>query len=76
MAVEQFPLVLDLGYGIDVHRDTAVATIRGKDIFTQTKTFGTFTSDLYELVGWLQNHGITHLAMESTGVYWKPVYYI
>lgn len=76
MAAEQFPLVLERGCGIDVHRDTAVATIKGKDILTQTKTFGTFTSDLYELAGWLQNHGITHLAMESTGVYWKPVYYI
>lgn len=76
MTVEQFPLVLERGCGIDVHRDTAVATIKGKDILTQTKTFGTFTSDLYELAGWLQNHGITHLAMESTGVYWKPVYYI
>jgi transposase len=76
MTVEQFPLVLERGCGIDVHRDTAVATIKGKDILTQTKTFGTFTTDLYELAGWLQNHGITHLAMESTGVYWKPVYYI
>lgn len=76
MTVEQFPLVLERGCGIDVHRDTAVATIKGKDILTQTKTFGTFTSDLYKLAGWLQNHGITHLAMESTGVYWKPVYYI
>jgi transposase len=76
MAAEQFPLILDRACGIDVHKDTAVATIKGKDITTQTKTYGTFTSELYELAGWLQNHGITHVAMESTGVYWKPVYYI
>ena len=76
MTVEEFPLVLDRCCGLDVHRDTAVATVKGRDIITETKTFGTFTDELYELVGWLQNHGITHIAMESTGVYWKPIYYI
>lgn len=76
MAAEEFPLILERGCGIDVHRDTAVATIKGKDIVTETKTFGTFTDDLHQLVGWLQNEGITHVAMESTGVYWKPIYYI
>jgi len=76
MTVEQFPLVLERCCGIDVHRDTAVATIKGKDIITETKTFGTFTEELHQLVGWLQNHGVTHVAMESTGVYWKPIYYI
>lgn len=76
MAAEQFPLILDRCCGIDVHRDTAVATIMGKDIITETKSFSTFTTSLYELSGWLQNHGITQVAMESTGVYWKPVYYI
>lgn len=76
MTVEQFPLVLERVSGIDVHRDTAVATVKGKDIVTQTKTFGTFTEELHQLVGWLQNHGVTHVAMESTGVYWKPIYYI
>lgn len=76
MAVEQFPLILERGCGIDVHRDTVVATIKGKDIVTETKTFGTFTDDLHQLAAWLQNLGITHVAMESTGVYWKPIYYI
>ncbi len=76
MIAEQFPLVLERCCGIDVHRDTAVATIKGKDIITETRTFSTFTSDLYQLSGWLQNHGVTHVAMESTGIYWKPVYYI
>lgn len=76
MTVEEFPLVLERCCGIDVHRDTAVATVKGKDIITETKTFGTFTEQLHQLVGWLQNHGVTHVAMESTGVYWKPIYYI
>lgn len=76
MTVEEFPLVLERVCGIDVHRDTAVCTIKGKDIVTQTKTYGTFTEELYKLAGWLQNQGVTHIAMESTGVYWKPIYYI
>lgn len=76
MAVVVFPVYVERGCGLDVHQQTVVASIAGKDIEAETKTFGTFTQDLYELVGWLQNNGITHLAMESTGVYWKPVYHI
>lgn len=76
MAVSALPILLDRGCGLDVHKDTVVASIKGKDIDSQTKTFLTYTDDLYDLVGWLQNHGITHAAMESTGVYWKPVYHI
>ena len=76
MATEQFPLIIERGCGIDVHKETAVVSIKGIDIETETKTFKTFTEDLRELVGWLQNHGVSHVAMESTGVYWKPVYYI
>jgi transposase len=40
------------------------------------KTFGTMTQDLLELGDWLGRHGVTHVAMESTGVYWKPVLYL
>lgn len=76
MAVEQFPIIIHRGCGMDVHKDTVVATIRGVDIAKETKTFLTFSEDLVEMVCWLQNHGVTHVAMESTGVYWKPVYYI
>lgn len=76
MAAVIFPVYVDRGCGLDVHQQTVVASIAGKDIEPQTKTFGTFTEDLYQLVGWLQNQGITHIAMESTGVYWKPVYHI
>src|SRR5262249_1559252 len=42
----------------------------------ETRRFGTMTADLRELAGWLQQKGIRHVAMESTGVYWKPVWNI
>ncbi len=76
MAVDQFPIIVERGCGMDVHKDTVVATIRGADIEVTTATFKTFSDDLTEMICWLQNHGVTHVAMESTGVYWKPVYYM
>ncbi|TRX57772.1 IS110 family transposase [Fulvivirga sp. M361] len=76
MAANELPIILSCGCGLDVHKDTVVASIKGTDIPSQTKTFATFTDDLYSLVGWLQGYGISHIAMESTGVYWKPVYHI
>jgi hypothetical protein len=76
MAVVSFPVYVSRGCGLDVHQQTVVASIAGKDIEAQTKTFGTFTDELHQMVVWLQNNGITHIAMESTGVYWKPVYNI
>lgn len=65
--------------GLDVHQATVVATVRvpgagGRQIVTQT--FGTMTPDLWALREWLQAYGVTHVALESTGVYWKPVYYM
>jgi transposase len=66
--------------GLDVHQATIVATIRtpegkgGRRIVTET--FGTMTPDLLALRDWLQAFGVTHVALESTGVYWKPVYYV
>jgi transposase len=59
---------------MDVHKDTIVATIRGKSIKTMTKSYSSFTSSLIKMKKWLKKHGITHIAMESTGVYWKPVF--
>ena len=41
-----------------------------------TETFGTMTPDLIALREWLQAYGVTHVALESTGVYWKPIYYM
>ena len=64
--------------GIDVHKQTVVACaivpgLAGQ-LLKETRTFATMTPDLEALAGWLTGLGITHVAMESTGVYWKPVY--
>lgn len=72
----EFPLVLERGRGLDVHQKTVVATVQGTDIEVETRTFGTFTSELKELGLWLNSLGVTHIAMESTGIYWKPVFNI
>ena len=69
-----FTQVVRRGCGIDIHRDTAVATISGEGITTETRSYKTFSSSLTELKEWLIENGVTHVAMESTGVYWKPVY--
>ena len=61
------------GCGLDVHKRSVTAcvmTARGKE----SRTFGTMTQDLLELTDWLVAQRITHVAMESTGVLWKPVY--
>jgi transposase len=70
----QFDQVVERGAGMDVHKEIIVVTIRGKGIKTETKSFKTFTSSLKKLREWLMKYEITHLAMESTGVYWKPVF--
>lgn len=66
--------------GLDVHQATVMATIRVPDgvggRLAVTDTFGTTTAALVTLRDWLQAHGVTHVAMESTGVYWKPVYFL
>ena len=64
--------------GLDVHKRTVVAsachtTPRGHATFTQ-QTFGTTTPELLALQTWLTEHHVTHVAMEATGSYWKPVY--
>jgi transposase len=65
--------------GLDVHKETVVACVRiasdGKAI-TQVRTFQTTTAGLLELSAWLAAHECTHVAMEATGVYWKPVWHI
>jgi transposase len=66
--------------GLDVHQAVVVATVRtpGPDgsRISRTETFGTMTADLIALRDWLHAHGVTHVALESTGVYWKPIYYV
>ncbi|TEB09387.1 Transposase IS116/IS110/IS902 family protein [Pelotomaculum sp. FP] len=61
--------------GLDVHKKTITACIitpKGKEL----RTFGTFTADLLDLADWIKAKDCTHVAMESTGVYWKPIYNI
>lgn len=70
----EFEQVVSVGCGMDVHKDSVVATIGGIGVKQETKTFGTFTNSLGELKNWLQSVGVTHVAMESTGVYWKPIF--
>jgi transposase len=73
-------ILVERGCGLDVHQATVVACllIVGKDgrVQKQVRTFGTTTRELVALRDWLLSQGCTHLAMESTGVYWKPVYTI
>src|SRR4030042_787072 len=63
--------------GLDVHKETVVACImirEGGQVQKEIRMFRTMTSDLIVLHDWLQAHGVTHVAMESTGVYWQPVF--
>lgn len=71
-----FEQVVKRGCGIDVHKEQLVATIKGIGIKQETRTYDCFTESLESLKKWLQENRITHVAMESTGVYWKPVYNI
>jgi transposase len=59
--------------GLDVHKKSVVACVITPD-GSQTRTFGSMTDDLLGLADWLLEHQVTHVAMESTGVYWKPIY--
>lgn len=65
--------------GLDLHKDSVVACVRhmvdGK-VTTEVKTFRTTTQELMSLSDWLSAEGVTHIAMEATGVYWKPVWHI
>ena len=70
----EFEQVVERGCGMDVHQKVVVVTIRGKGIKTMTKSFSTYTNSLKKLKQWLMRHHITHVAMESTGVYWKPIF--
>ncbi len=69
-----FKQVVSRGCGLDVHKKIVVATIDGEGIKKQTREFDTITSSLKELRDWLLENRITHVATESTGVFWKPVY--
>lgn len=72
----EFEQVIERGCGLDVHKETVTATIKGEGIKQETRKFSTYTRSLISLRDWLLKNGITHVAMESTGVYWKPVFNI
>jgi transposase len=66
--------------GMDVHQKSIVVCVvvgaEGDEPETEIRTFPTMTRDLFEMLRWLEEKGVTHIAMESTGIYWKPVYNI
>jgi transposase len=70
-------VVFKLCAGLDVHKKMIVACVRvssSEGVRSVVKRFGTTFAELEALAAWLAGFGITHVAMESTGVYWKPVY--
>ena len=65
-------VIIERVSGMDVHKDNITACImtpKGKEI----QTFSTKTVFLIQLMDWIKSHGCTHVAMESTGVFWKPI---
>lgn len=65
--------------GLDVHKDTVVACARiarDQTVTQEVETFGTTTTDLLALSDWLTERGCSHVAMEATGVYWRPIWHI
>jgi transposase len=65
--------------GLDVHKDSVVAAVRhmvGGEVKRGVRTFKTTTQDLMALSEWLSAEGCTHIVMEATGVYWRPVWHI
>src|SRR5438552_5884140 len=66
--------------GLDVHKKSVVACVLMSQpdglIERQVRTFKTMTADLLQLADWLHSVGVTHVALESTGVYWRPVFNI
>ena len=66
--------------GLDIHKKTVVACAITVDavgeIHQETRTFTTMTDDVLVLADWLTTQGVTHVAMESTGELWKPIYNI
>jgi transposase len=66
--------------GLDVHKDTVVVCVRRlrtgakRKTESEVRTFGTMTEQILALADWLAEEGVSHVAMESTGVYWKPIW--
>ncbi len=66
--------------GLDVHKETMEAHVRRLEpdgrLHQQTRRWDTVTAEILAMADWLASQGVTHVAMESTGVYWKPIYNI
>jgi transposase len=66
--------------GLDVHQKTVVACVRLQgptgQVTQEVRTFGTMTADIQALQQWLAVHAVTHVAMEATGVLWKPIWHV
>src|SRR4030042_2916908 len=67
-------IIVEKGCGLDVHKGTVVGCVMGTGIKKEIRTYRTMTNDLFRLKEWLKENRVTHVAMESTGVYWKPVF--
>ncbi len=70
----EFQQVIERGAAIDVHKNKLVASVQGTGIKSETRVYTAFTSDIEQMRTWFKSLEIAHVAMESTGVYWKPVF--
>lgn len=72
-------VLIDTCAGLDVHKDQVTVAVRrwgpGRKRVSEVRTFATFEASLGELRAWLVAEGVSEVAMEATGVYWKPVWY-
>src|SRR5437773_3579664 len=66
--------------GLDVHKNSVEACMRRIEpsgrLHQETRRWGTMTRDVLSMADWMAGQGVTHVAIESTGVYWKPLYNI
>lgn len=74
-------VIVDRCAALDVHKDTVMACVRkvgpgDRRRVQEVREFRTWTSSLRELRAWLVTEGVTHVAMEATGVYWRPVWHV
>jgi transposase len=77
--VKEMEVVIPVCCGVDIHKEVAVCCLRkteGEGVKSEVRSFSTMTGELKELKEWLMNAGVTHVAVESTGVYWKPLFNI
>ncbi len=71
-----FEVKIQKAVGIDIHKERIVCGFMGVELPTEVKEYGTFTKQLKEIVADVQSKGISHAIMESTGIYWLPLYHL